>query len=68
MGSNVLYKCIKEITVYDQKTKDPIEVEKGSQWKQTCIESVDSFQELTCDGVVIELPDELVERHFKKVE
>lgn len=67
MGSGVVYKCVKEMVVYDPKTKDPIEVKKGSQWKQTCIESIDSFQELACDGIVIALPDELIERHFKKL-
>ena len=64
---SIVYKCVKEITVYDQATKDPIEVEKGSEWKQTCISAADSFQELQCNGVVIDLPDELVERHFKKM-
>jgi hypothetical protein len=65
--ASVMYKCVKEITVYDRMIKDPIEVEKGTQWQQTRIDSLDSFQELRCDGFVIELPDELVERHFKKV-
>lgn len=65
--SSVMYKCIKEMTVYDSQTKEPIEIEKGSQWRQTCISDIDSFQELRCDGIVIDLPDELVERHFKKM-
>ena len=60
------YECTKDIVVYDQSTKDPIEVTKGTRWKLTMIESVASFQELTCDNVVISLPDELVDRHFKK--
>ena len=63
---NVVYECTKEITVYNAKTKDQIDVEKGTKWKLTLIESVDSFQVLTCDGIIIALPDELVERHFKK--
>jgi hypothetical protein len=65
--TDTIYKCTKEITVYDPKTKDQIDVEKGTRWKLTMIESVDSFQELTYNGVVIALPDELVERHFKKM-
>ena len=65
--ADTIYECAKGITVYDPKTKDPIEVIKGTKWKLTMIGSVDSFQELTCDGVVIALPDELIERHFKKV-
>ena len=64
---DTIYECVKAITVYDPKTKDPIDVVKGTKWKQTMIESVDSFQELTCNGIVIALPDELVERHFKKI-
>ena len=61
------YECTKDIVVYDSQTKDPIEVIKGARWKLTMIESVVSFQELTCNGVTISLPDELVERHFKKI-
>jgi hypothetical protein len=67
MSTNVVYKCIKEMTTYDKKTKEQVDVTNGSQWKQTGIESAIAFQELSCDGLVIELPDELVERHFKTV-
>ena len=61
------YECTKDILVYDPNTKDPIEVVKGTRWRLTMIESVVSFQELTCNNVTIALPDELVERHFKKI-
>lgn len=65
--ADTTYECTKGITVYDPKTKDPIEIVKGTKWKLTMIGSVDSFQALTCDGVAIAFPDELVERHFKKI-
>ena len=67
MTNDTTYECVKEMIVYNAKTKDPIDVKKGTKWKLTLIESVDSFQVLTCDAVNIALPDELVDRHFKKI-
>ena len=65
--ADITYECTKDFIVYDPSTKDPIKVVKGARWELTMIESVASFQELTCSGVTIALPDELVERHFKKI-
>lgn len=65
--NNTTYECVKEITVYDPNTKDPIVVEKNTRWRLTLFGTADSFQELRSGDVVIALPDELVERHFKKV-
>jgi hypothetical protein len=65
--SDITYECTKDFVVYDPSTKDPIEVAKGTHWRLTMIESVVSFQKLNCNGIEIALPDELVERHFKKI-
>jgi hypothetical protein len=67
--ADTIYECTKDIVVYiyNPNTKDPIEVIKGTRWTLTMIESVVSFQRLICNGIEIALPDELVERHFKKI-
>ena len=64
---NTKYKCIKSFYVYDSQTQKPIKIERRSIWQLAWCGGERSFKELKSRKMVISLPDEYVERYFKKI-
>lgn len=70
---NTVYECTKPITLYTEKDKEEVTVNKKSRWSLTLCSTSQAFKELTgtneSDGttVTIALPDELVDSHFKQI-
>ena len=69
---NTVYECTRPITLYTEKEKEAITVQKNTRWNLTWRDEKQSFKELTGtnnenEKLTIALPDELVEAHFKKV-
>lgn len=67
---NTNYKCVKPLTLWfdgpDGKKK-PYRVKRGTIWRLKWCGGQWSFKELTGPGIYLELPDEYVEKYFKKV-
>lgn len=70
---NTTYECVKPITVYIGKEREPMTIARKTKWRLVWCGGSQSFKELTGKNgpnekvITISLPDELVDTHFKKV-
>ena len=70
---NTVYECTKPITLYTEKDREEVTINRKTKWQLTWCGGSQSFKELTGKNepngkvMTIALPDELVETHFKKV-
>ena len=69
---NTVYECTRPITLYTEKDREAVTIQKNTRWNLTWRDEKQSFKELTgtnneSERMTIALPDELVEAHFKKI-